>query len=139
MLDQEHAPFDIATLDHLALASHAGDSASHVRVADASPSRILAVLDLRFAGVIVPHIRSVKEATCIVEVARYATGKGGYSASRAGRYGAKSIQEHVESSHASTIVIAMIEELTAVEAVQEITSVKGIDALLIGRRTSPLR
>ncbi len=134
VIDQEHAPFDMTSLDQLALASHAGGIASLVRVADAAPSRILAVLDMGFAGVIVPHISTPEDAKAIVAACHYATGHRGYSASsRAGAYGAKSMRDHIQDSDASTTVIAMIEDTLAVDAAEAIARVEGIDAILIGR------
>ncbi len=134
VIDQEHAPFDLTSLDHLALASHAGGIASLVRVADASPSRILSVLDMGFAGVVVPHVSTAEQAKSIVAACRYAVGHRGYSgSSRAGGYGGKSMSDHIQDSDASTTVIAMIEDPAAVDAVEAIACVEGIDAILIGR------
>lgn len=54
VVDQEHALFDSTTLDTMALAARAGGIAYLVHVADASPARLVGILDLGFAGVIVP-------------------------------------------------------------------------------------
>ena len=133
-VDQEHAPFDRRDLDALALASQTSGIASLVRVSDASPSRLLGVLDLGFAGVIVPHIASVEQAREAVSACRFAGGSRGFSNSpRAGRYGALGIAEYIDKSDREVTVIAMIEDVAALEAIDAIVAVEGIHAVLIGR------
>ncbi len=134
VVDQEHAPFDNSVLDQLALASHAGGIASLVRVSDDLPARILSVLDMGFAGVIVPHVSSAKQAESVVAACRYATGKRGFSGTtRAGLYGCKTMSEHIASADGSTTVIVMIEDPSAISSIEQIVAVEGVDALLIGR------
>jgi 2-keto-3-deoxy-L-rhamnonate aldolase RhmA len=65
---------------------------------------------------------------------RYQGGKRGFSNSpRAGRYGGLSLHEHVELADAMTTVVAQIEDPEALEQIDAIASIDGIDALFIGR------
>jgi 2-keto-3-deoxy-L-rhamnonate aldolase RhmA len=134
VFDQEHAPFDQVTLDQMLLAARAADTAGIVRVPSAEASTILSVLDCGAVGVLVPHVTSQAMAQEVVAACRYRGGKRGFSNSpRAGSYGRLGIWEHVEANDSQTTVIAMIEDPEAVEAIDEIVAVDGLDAVFIGR------
>ncbi len=134
VIDQEHAPFDRVTLDTLILAGRAAGTAVLVRAASGEARDILPPLDCGAQGVLVPHVSSAEIARDIAAEARYVGGRRGFTnSSRAGRYGAAGFQEHVAASDAQTAVIAMIEDLAALDVLQEIGAVAGLDAFFIGR------
>lgn len=134
VIDQEHAPFDRTTTDLLLLAARAAGTSALVRVPAKSSEWTLAALDDGAQGVVVPHVDSVQDARAAVAAARYRGGQRGFSNSpRAGRYGAASMWEHVDAADATTAVIVMIESPTAVDHVEAIAAVEGVDALFIGR------
>jgi 2-keto-3-deoxy-L-rhamnonate aldolase RhmA len=134
ILDEEHAPFDRVTIDIGLLAARASGTAGIVRVAEATPAKLLAVLDDGAAGVLVPHVSSVAKAREIVAACRYRGGKRGFSNSpRAGGYGALAVWDHVDTSDANIAVIAMIEDPEALEDIDAIVGVDGIDGFFIGR------
>src|SRR5690606_28845736 len=58
VIDQEHAPFDRATIDTVLLAARAAEIAGIVRVPEANPSAVLSALDCGATGVLVPHVAS---------------------------------------------------------------------------------
>ena len=88
VIDEEHAPFDRVTIDMALLAARASQTAGIVRVAEPTPSKLLAVLDDGASGVLVPHVYSVEKAKEIVAACRYRGGKRGFSNSpRAGAMG----------------------------------------------------
>lgn len=133
VIDEEHAPFDRVTIDNLLLAARAANTAAIVRVAEATPAKLLAALDDGAAGVLVPHVSSVEKARDVVAACRY-SGKRGFSNSpRAGGYGQLNIWEHVKTADASVSVLAMIEDPEALEIIDEIVSVVGLDGVFIGR------
>ncbi|MEO6185592.1 MAG: aldolase/citrate lyase family protein [Steroidobacteraceae bacterium] len=134
VVDQEHAPFDRVTLDALILAGRAAGVAVLVRVAAGEARDILPPLDCGAQGVLVPHVSSAVIARGIAAEARYAGGRRGFTnSSRAGRYGAAGFQEHVAACDAQTAVIAMVEDLAALDVLDEIGAVAGLDAFFIGR------
>lgn len=134
VIDAEHAPFDRGDIDQMLLASHAARTAGIVRVPSASPSGILSVLDCGAAGVLVPHVTSAAMASEVVAACRFRGGSRGFSNStRAGSYGRLGMWEYVDSCDAQTTVIAMIEDPEAVDAIDEIVAVDGLDAVFIGR------
>jgi 2-keto-3-deoxy-L-rhamnonate aldolase RhmA len=134
VIDEEHAPFSRESIDVALLAARASGTAGIVRVPDATPARILSVLDCGAIGVLVPHVASVEIAKSIAAASRYRGGKRGYSGSpRAGRYGAAPVWKNVEAADAETTVIAMIEDPEAVENIEAIVKVDGMDGFFIGR------
>lgn len=134
VIDEEHGPFDRGTIDHAILAARAAGTAAIVRVADASPAKLLSVLDDGATGVLVPHVSSPEKARAVVAACRYRGGKRGISnTTRAGGFGRRGLWEHVDTQDAEVTVIAMIEDPEALDVLDEIVSVEGLDAVFIGR------
>ena len=134
VIDEEHAPFDRVTIDNGLLAAQASGVASLVRVAEPSPSKLLAVLDDGATGVLVPHVYSVAKARETVASCRYRGGKRGFSNSpRAGGYGRLGVWDHVDAADASVTVVAMIEDPEALDIIDDIVAVDGLDGVFIGR------
>lgn len=136
VLDGEHAPFDRASLDVCCLGAWASQLPVLVRTANANPDTLLSALDVGATGVLVPHVDSVDMAVAVARACRYreANGQRGYSNSpRAGGYGLTSLKDHIEASDNTATVAVQIETAVAVDAVDDIAQVAGIDALFIGR------
>jgi 2-keto-3-deoxy-L-rhamnonate aldolase RhmA len=134
VIDQEHAPFDRHAIDTIILAGRANNVPTLVRVGDASASNILSVLDCGAAGVLVPHVDSVEKAMQIAAACRYRAGSRGFSRTgRAGGYGAAGVVEHITRQDDEVLCIAMIEDPAAIERIEAIASVEGIDGIFIGR------
>jgi 2-keto-3-deoxy-L-rhamnonate aldolase RhmA len=134
VIDEEHAPFDRQAIDVALVSARAGRIAALVRVASAAPSNLLSVLDGGATGVLVPHVASAEKARHIVASCRYRNGKRGFSNSpRAGRYGGLSLAEHIVHGDAMTTIVAQIEDSEALDCIDDIARVEGIDALFVGR------
>lgn len=133
-LDAEHAPFDRATLDTCILAARAGGMDALVRIPTAAPEHILNALDCGAAGILVPHVRSAEQAEAVARAAHYGNGGRGYAgSSRAAGYTTIIMAQHQQNSAALTAVIAQIEDPEAVDDIEAIACVPGIDALFVGR------
>lgn len=134
VIDEEHAPFDRVTTDQALLGARAGGTAGIVRVAEASSSRLLAVLDDGAIGVLIPHVSSPEKARDAVAACRYRKGKRGFSNSpRAGDYGAIGMWPHVDKQDAEVTVIGMIEDPEALDCLDAIFQTEGLDGIFIGR------
>lgn len=132
-IDAEHAPFDRLSLDGCIMAARAGGKPVLVRTPSVAPEHILNALDCGADGVVIPHVRSAEEARAAVRASHYGAGGRGYAgSSRAAGYTRRTIAEHRAAS-AATVVVAQIEDPEAVEAIDEIAAVEGLDALFIGR------
>ncbi len=133
-LDAEHAPFDRAAIDACILAARAASMDVLVRIPATTSEHVLNALDCGATGVVAPHIRSADEARALAAMSRYGPGGRGYAgSSRAARYTTRPMAEHLSASAAGTTVLAQIEDPEAVEAIDEIAAVSGIDALFVGR------
>jgi len=133
MLDEEHAPWTRQTLEVGLLGARAFGVAGLVRIARPDAASILSVLDDGGIGVMVPHVASAEKARNIASWARYKGGTRGSGVGRGGDYGGRSIQDHYARADSTTAVIAMIEDHEAIERIDEITAVEGIDAFFLGR------
>ncbi len=133
-LDAEHSPFDRGTLDTCLLAARAIGIDTLVRVPSAAPEHILNALDCGATGVLLPHIRSAAGARACVQASHYGPGGRGYAgSSRAATYTGTPMTAHLANSAARTVVVAQIEDPEAVEDINAIAAVEGVDALFIGR------
>jgi 2-keto-3-deoxy-L-rhamnonate aldolase RhmA len=133
-LDAEHAPFDRRDLDLCILAARAASMPVIVRPPSSAHEQILNALDCGADGVLVPHVRSAEEAQAVAKAAHYGAGGRGYAgSSRAAGYGSIAIPDHLAKSAARSVVIAQIEDLEALDEIEAIAAVEGIDALFIGR------
>ena len=83
VIDEEHAPFDRLAIDQALVSARAGHIAALVRVASASPSNLLSVLDAGAVGVLVPHVSSAQKATDVAAACRYKAGERGFQIPRA--------------------------------------------------------
>ncbi|MFJ8814757.1 HpcH/HpaI aldolase family protein [Amycolatopsis thermoflava] len=134
VLDCEHGPADLVPLQQHVVAAQAHGLGVLVRAGAAEPALVLRVLDLGADGVIVPHVDTAEQARAVVAAAHYPPlgGRGFATYSRAGRFGARDIAEHLARSAETTLVVPMIETPEACAAAPEILAVPGVDAVLVG-------
>lgn len=133
VLDMEHAPMDVATIETLCRTADSVGIAPIVRVAARDPVHILRALDLGPAGVQVPHVSTPQEAEAVVEAARYAPlGSRGMSPyTRAGRYFSAG-GATTERLNREQLVAIQVEGLEGIEKLDEIVRVEGLDIVFIG-------
>jgi 2-keto-3-deoxy-L-rhamnonate aldolase RhmA len=132
-IDAEHAPFDRRDVDACVFALNAVGKSSVVRPPSASHEHILNALDCGAEGVLIPHVATAEAARDAVDAAHYGRGRGYAGSSRAAGYGARTMAEHMAKSRDRTLVIAQIEDAEALEHLDGILGVDGLDACFIGR------
>ncbi len=133
-LDAEHAPFDRLAIDTCVAMARAADKDALVRIPSLSSEHVLNALDCGATGIVAPHIRSADEARALVRMSHYGAGGRGYAgSSRAAGYTTRSMATHRAASGDRTTIIAQIEDPEAIDAIDEIAAVEGIDALFVGR------
>ncbi|MCP1198315.1 HpcH/HpaI aldolase/citrate lyase family protein [Notoacmeibacter sp. MSK16QG-6] len=134
VVDEEHSPFNRETTDRIILACKAFGLAAIVRVQSGDPANILSVLDCGADGVLVPHVKDAETARAIVAAGRYSGGKRGFApTTRAGTFGRASQAEHMAAEDRRVTIVAMIEDPEAIDNIDEIIAVDGIDGVFIGR------
>jgi 2-keto-3-deoxy-L-rhamnonate aldolase RhmA len=103
-----------------------------VRVAAAAEVPIKKALDLGAAGVIVPQVQSAAQAADVVRFARYSPQGGrGVGLARAHGYGF-AFGDYVSTANDRIALIVQVEHVRAVEDIEAIVRVDGIDAVLLG-------
>ncbi|MEE4451680.1 HpcH/HpaI aldolase family protein [Novosphingobium resinovorum] len=133
-LDAEHAPFDRIAIDGCVAMARGLAMPTLVRLPVASPEQVLNALDCGATGVVAPHVRSAADAMLFARACRFGAGGRGYAGStRAARYTTRPMAEHLDASTRETVAIAQIEDPEAIEDIEAIAAVEGIDCLFVGR------
>ena len=129
-LDNEHSPLEALELQNVIRA--AGSTPCVVRVSASAEVPIKKALDIGAAGFIAPMVNSAGQAEQVVRWAKYPPiGTRGVGIGRAHGYGLK-FQEYVASANDNVAVIVQCEHIEAVNNIEAIVQVPGIDAVLIG-------
>ena len=130
-VDAEHGPLE--TRELLEILQAVGDrTACIVRVPEAAELPIKRALDLGAHGIIVPQVNTPEQAANVVRWARYAPeGARGVGLARAHGYGLK-FRDYLSSANREIAVVVQAEHARAVENIEEIARVPGVDAVLLG-------
>lgn len=130
-MDGEHSP--LSTLDwQRMLQAVAGRSAGIIRVAANTEKEIKKMLDIGADGIIAPQVNTADQARRIVDWCKYPPrGVRGVGLARAQGYGLD-FTRYLESANESVAVIIQAEHIEAVDNIEEIAKVEGIDAVFIG-------
>ncbi len=133
-IDNEHAWRQDDMLEHLIRAADKSSILPIVRVDKDNPYLIRKVLEIGAGGFIVPDIRDKDEVEKIVKAAKFPPkGERGFSSlCYSGNYGIGSASQWVEWSNKNTLVGVMIETPEAIENIEKIMSVDGLDFILFG-------
>jgi 2-keto-3-deoxy-L-rhamnonate aldolase RhmA len=130
-LDAEHGPFEAPTLQRF-LHGTGPNMPCLVRLSASDQVPIKKALDIGAAGIIAPMVNSAEQAERVVRLSKYAPlGTRGVGLGRAHGYGL-SFQEYVQSANEDVAVVIQAEHIEAVENIEAIVQVPGIDAVLIG-------
>ena len=90
------------------------------------------VLDLGAAGIVAPQVNTAEQAADVVRFARYApAGARGVGLARAHGYGFR-FKQYLDSANDEVAVIVQAEHVRAVENIEAIVRVPGVDAVLLG-------
>ena len=131
-IDMEHTSIDLETAKMLIITIHANNMKALVRVSKNEEVAIKKVMDMGADGVIVPMVKTKKEAQMAVDFVKYPpTGKRGVGLYRAQGYGTK-FEEYKKWTEEEAIIIAQIEHIEAVENIEDILQVDGIDGTIVG-------
>jgi 4-hydroxy-2-oxoheptanedioate aldolase len=133
LIDGEHAPNNAQTLLAQLQAVAAYPVAAIARVPSCDPVAIKQYLDIGFASLLVPMVDTAEQAATAAAAARFPPrgSRGVASAtSRASGFGADA--SYLGDAHEQVTLIAQVESRSALEQIDAIASVEGIDALFIG-------
>ena len=133
MIDMEHGPGDIMTLISQLQAMSKHDVAPFVRAPWNDFVAIKKILDAGVYGVLVPYVNNKEEAESAVKACKYPLEgiRGVAPSPRAGGYGMNS-KNYLENANEQVLVMTAMETPEAVNNIDEIVSVNGLDGIFIG-------
>jgi 4-hydroxy-2-oxoheptanedioate aldolase len=134
-IDMEHSPLDPATMTSMVMAvAEAGTCAPFVRVPDNSVEWFKWALDAGAWGVIVPMVSTRTEAEQAAQWARYPPqgrrSVGGIAAPYS--FGTADRKEYARRANEEILVIVQIENAQALDNIDAICSVPGVDVVFVG-------
>ena len=132
LLDAEHSPNDVLSLIPQLMALKDSPSAPVVRPQWNDTVQIKRLLDAGFHNFLIPFVQSADEARAAVAATRYPPqGVRGLSVSqRNNKYG--TVKDYFKIVNDNIAVMVQIETMTAVNAIDEICAVDGVDGIFIG-------
>jgi len=133
ILDMEHGPNSVETVQHLVRAAEIAGIVPIVRVPSGNLEMISKALDIGAAGVQVPQITGAADVEAAVRAARFAPHgeRGVCRYVRAAAYSATDKSEYFRKANDALLVV-QLEGKTALRNMDEILSVKGPDVVFIG-------
>jgi len=134
VIDMEHGPVDIGLAEDMVRAAEWAGATPIIRVTHNSPHLILRALDIGALGLHVPEINDAAGARAMVASMKYGPeGQRGLAGVRAAKYGLKGpLAEYTAAANRETLAIAHIENVKAVENLDDLLAVEGIDIYYLG-------
>ena len=133
LIDIEHGASDLETLRIQLQVVSGTQAVPIVRIAANEPPRFKRVLDMGASGVMVPYVSTMAEAEQAVASIRYPPRgiRGVAKLNRGSEFG-RDFDEYFETSHDLLLTVVQIETPEAVNCIDDIASVDGVDVLFIG-------
>ena len=130
--DMEHGPIGIESAHAMIAATSGTSCAPIVRVAWNVPWLAKPALDAGAMGIIFPMIRSAAEAEQAVRAVRYPpTGERGFGPFYAPARFGLTMQTYADPADREILCILLIEHMEAIDDIEAIVNVPGVDACLI--------
>jgi 2-keto-3-deoxy-L-rhamnonate aldolase RhmA len=132
VIDAEHGHLDFKEiLEHLR-ATRNSDTTALVRIQEIEQGLIKRVLDLGASGILVPQVTSTSDVQQAVRFAKYPPqGIRGVGGERATHWGME-LAEYTGVANDEIMVIPLIENVAAGQAIDSILAVAGVDAIFFG-------
>ena len=130
-VDMEHGAISVHQLPDLFRALELGNTLPLARLAHGHSKDCKQALDAGAGGVIVPMIKNADQLRKVRDATRWPpSGNRGVAFSRANLFG-KNFNEYIKEAK-QPLLIAMIEHIDAINELDDILKVDGLDAILIG-------
>jgi len=134
-IDHEHQDFSDEDIWHMCLACRATDMDPMVRIRKGPYYSYFRALESGANGIMVPHCMDKEEAEWVVRNAKFAPlglrGLDGIEA--AADHSLQPMKEYMQEANQETFIVVQIEDAEALDRVDEIASVEGVDVLFVGR------
>ena len=133
LFDTQHSPYEIKQLQPPIQALRGKQAAPIVRVAANQAYQICYALDAGARGIIIPMVNTKQEAEAAVRACRYYPQGNRSNAGIRGEWGEfKTYRDYMDAVNNELLIVPMIETNQAIENLDAIASVPGVDVLLIG-------
>jgi len=132
ILDMEHGPVPLETLQNLIRAAEGSGVLPIVRTRDSAPEGVAQPLDLGAAGIQVPQVSSQAEAQTVVDAVKFAPlgHRGVCRFVRAANYSAMDRSAYFAAANETLAILQL--EGTALGEYEKVADVPGVDILFIG-------
>jgi 4-hydroxy-2-oxoheptanedioate aldolase len=133
-LDQEHVGLTVAQLEDATRAARACGLDTFVRLAPTDYATVMRPLEAGAGGVMAAQVRSARQTEDVVRWAKFhPLGLRGINNTGIdGRFGTIPLAEYMRQANERTFIAIQIEHVDAVEDVERIAAVPGVDVLFIG-------
>ena len=135
LIDNEHGSITVDNSEDMVRAAELSGIAPIVRPVANKPEIIAPFLDRGAWGVQVPHVNTADEARAAVDAVKYYPDghRGIFSRGRPAGYGfSGSTSDYVADANRNTLVCLMLEEVEAIDNLEELVTVDGVDVFFIG-------
>jgi 4-hydroxy-2-oxoheptanedioate aldolase len=135
LIDLEHGTIGLESAELMIMAAEASGITPIARPRSNLPADIGAVMDRGAMGVQVPHIDTAEDARRAVAAVKFGPGdrRGLAAGTRPDSYGLRrAMSDFVQDSNAQSLVCVQLEHAAAVDNVDSILGVEGVDVFFIG-------
>ena len=137
LIDGEHSAITAAQVPNIVRACEVSGITPLARVGSNDPKQILSFLDAGVMGIMLPGVAAVADLEAFVRAVKYPPlGNRGFGLVRANQYmqGAMSQADYIELANEQLLVLPQIEDARAVENLEALCRVEGVDGFVVGPR-----
>lgn len=133
-MDMEHHAYSLETAAGLMRAARVGSSDILIRPGKGEFAQISRMFEAGAQGVMYPRCDSPEEAAQVVDAVKFAPlGRRGFDGSGPDMpYLSVPMDQYIKESNEQSFVVIQLEEQQAVDRAEEIASVPGVDAIMLG-------
>ena len=133
-IDMEHGSYNLETVHDMIVSSNKAGITPIVRVGEVQYTLCARLLDQGAQGIILPRVEDPRILQEALSWLRFPPlGKRGYGVNPTMiDYEARSFPEIIEHQNLNTLAVVQLETVGAVECADELLSLKGVDAMMVG-------
>ena len=138
VIDTEHGPYDTMPVSDLIRSSDSSGMSPIVRIADVTHKEIQRAVDNGAEGIIIPCLKSKDDFRKAVELCKFPPlGSRGFIKARGSGFGNEewaegTLEEYMHNSNEKVLLLPQCETIEALENIEEIACIEGIDGIFIG-------
>jgi len=135
IVDMEHFGCSFENLEGMVKSANLTNISILVRI-PFEKDDILRVVDSGVSGIILPHLKNAHQLQEVIRLTKYSPEgmRGVTSMNLAALFGEMPIQEYIKSANENILIGAMIEDKEAVDNLDEIFRVPGLDLIFVGEK-----